>query len=222
MTFAGLTNKDGSFLVSREKIDNFTLKDLIGKNVIGGRQGGMPEMTFEMSLRENGINPKTDLNIDTSIAFAAMQGAFIGGTGDFVTLFEPNATQVENSGFGYVIASVGELGGNVPYTAYNARKSYIEKNPKIIEGFQRAINKGLEYVNTHSAEEIATSIMSYFPDTSKNDLISAINRYKKINAWKENIKISEQDYTRLEEIMKASGELKDEERVSYDKLFITD
>lgn len=222
MTFAGLTNKDGSFLVSREKIDNFTLTDLIGKNVIGGRQGGMPEMTFEMALRENNINPKTDLYIDTSISFAAMQGAFIGGTGDFVTLFEPNATQVEKSGFGYVVASVGELGGTVPYTAYNARKSYIENNPKIIEGFQKAINKALEYVNTHSADEIATSIMSYFPETSKNDLISAINRYKEINAWKENIYISESDYTRLEEIMGASGELNPANHVSYDKLFITD
>ena len=146
-------------MVSRNKIENFKLEDLIGKNVIGGRQGGMPEMTFEMALRNNGINPKTDLYIDTSIAFAAMQGAFIGGTGDFVTLFEPNASQVENSGFGYVVASVGELGGNVPYTAYNAKKSFIENNKEIIKGFKNAINKALKYVNNNSSEDIANSII---------------------------------------------------------------
>lgn len=209
-------------MVSRNRIENFKLEDLIGKNVIGGRQGGMPEMTFEMALRNNGINPKTDLYIDTSIAFAAMQGAFIGGTGDFVTLFEPNASQVENSGFGYVVASVGELGGNVPYTAYNAKKSFIENNKEIIKGFKNAINKALKYVNNNSSEDIANSIISYFPDTSKKDLISAIERYKSIGAWKENISITEEDYSRLEDIMISSGELEEDKRVSYDKLFITD
>lgn len=111
MTFAGLTQKDGSFLVSREKIDNFTLDDLKGKYVIGGRKGGMPEMTFEWALRQNGIDPTKDLTIDTSVAFPAMEGAFIGGTGDFVTLFEPNATSVEKEGLGHVVAYIGELGG---------------------------------------------------------------------------------------------------------------
>ena len=122
-TFAQLTQKDGSFLVSRKKIDNFTLKDLIGKDVIGGRKGGMPEMTFEWALRQNGIDPTKDLNIDTSIAFSAMGGAFIGGQGDFVTLFEPNALQIEQQGLGYVVASIGELGGTVPYTSYSAKIS---------------------------------------------------------------------------------------------------
>ena len=132
-TFAGLTQKDGSFLVSRKKYDNFTLEDLKGKTIIGGRIGGMPEMTFEWALRQNNIDPKKDVNIDTSIAFSAMEGAFIGGTGDFVTLFEPNALSVEKNGYGYVVAYIGELGGNVPYTAYNARTSYIENNKDIIK-----------------------------------------------------------------------------------------
>ena len=149
-TFAQLTQKDGSFLVSREKYEDFTLDDLRGKSVIGGRKGGMPEMTFEWALRQNGIDPVNDLDIDTSVAFAAMSGAFIGGQGDFVTLFEPNATQVENQGFGYVVASIGELGGVVPYTSYSARISYIEENPEIIEKFTRAIQKGLDYVHDHS------------------------------------------------------------------------
>jgi len=220
MTFAGLTQKDGSFLVSREWYDDFTLEDLRGKTVIGGRKGGMPEMTFEWALRENGIDPKNDLTIDTSVAFAAMEGAFIGGNGDFVTLFEPNATSVEKNGLGYVVAYIGELGGNVPYTAYNARKSYIEKNPLIIEKFTRAVNRGLEYVHSHSSEDIADIILEYFPDTSLSDMITIVNRYKEGEAWKKNITINEDEWNHIQEIMKASSEL--DKFVDYDKLIFDD
>ena len=216
MTFAGLTKKDGSFLVSREKYDNFTLNDLKGKTVIGGRQGGMPEMTFEWALRKNGIDPKNDLVIDTSVAFAAMEGAFIGGNGDFVTLFEPNATSVEKNGLGYVVAYIGELGGEVPYTAYNARKSYIEENPDIIEKFTRAINKGLLYVDSHTSEDISSVISEYFPDTSISDMITMVSRYKDGEAWKKNITINEDEWKHIQDIMMASSEL--EEYVDYDKL----
>lgn len=216
MTFAGLTKKDGAFLVSRKKIDNFTLEDLKGKTVIGGRKGGMPEMTFEWALRENGIDPNKDLTIDTSIAFAAMQGAFIGGTGDFVTLFEPNATAVEKEGLGYVVAYVGTLGGEVPYTAYNARKSYLEKNPEIIKGFTKAIDKGLKFVLENDAEKIANSIIEFFPDTSINDLTTMINRYKENEAWRSSIVINEDEWKHIQDIMIASGEL--EKYVSYEDL----
>ena len=216
MTFAGLTQKDGSFLVSREKYDNFSLDDLKGKTVIGGRVGGMPEMTFEWALRQNGIDPVKDLTIDTSVAFAAMEGAFVGGNGDFVTLFEPNATSVEKNGFGHVVAYVGELGGNVPYTAYNARKSYIENNKDVIEKFTRAINKGLEYVDSHSAKEIANVVSKYFPDTSLNDMETIVNRYKEWEAWKKNITINEEEWKHLQDIMMASLQL--DKYVSYDEL----
>ncbi|MBQ2872567.1 MAG: ABC transporter substrate-binding protein [Bacilli bacterium] len=216
MTFAGLTQKDGSFLVSREKYDNFTLDDLRGKTVIGGRQGGMPEMTFEWALREHGIDPKKDLTIDTSVAFAAMEGAFIGGNGDFVTLFEPNATSVEKNGLGYVVAYIGELGGEVPYTAYNARRSYIMENKDVIEKFTRAINKGLQYVYSHTGEEVAEIVGKYFPDTSLSDMITIVNRYKEGESWKKNITISEDEWDHIQEIMKASSEL--DKYVEYDKL----
>ena len=218
-TFAGLTQKDGSFLVAREKYDNFKLEELKGKYVIGGRAGGMPEMTFEWALRQNGIDPKKDLTIDTSIAFAAMQGAFIGGTGDFVTLFEPNATSVEKEGLGYVVAYIGELGGSVPYTAYNARKSYIENNPKIIKSFCNAIQKGLDYVKNNNPETIAQKIISFFPDTSHSDLTKMIERYKNGNAWKEKININEEEWNHLQDIMIASKELT--EKSPYDKLIYT-
>lgn len=222
MTFAGLTQKDGSFLVSREKYDNFTLNDLKGKRVIGGRVAGMPEMTFEWALRENGIDPKNDLEIDTSVAFPAMEGSFIGGNGDFVTLFEPNATSVEKNGYGYVVAYVGDLGGLVPYTAYNARKSYIENNPEVIKNFTKAVNKGLEYVNSHSAKEIAEIVVKYFPDTSLSDMETIINRYKTGEAWKKNITINEEEWNHIQEIIEASGELQNKVNYNvliYDKYF---
>jgi len=219
-TFAGLTKRDGTFLVSREKYDNFTLEDIKGKTVIGGRKGGMPEMTFEWALRENGINPTTDLTIDTSIAFAAMQGAFIGGTGDFVTLFEPNALSVEQNGYGYVVAYIGELGGEVPYTAYNARTSYIENNKDIIENFTKAINKGLQFVKDNNSETIAECIIDFFPDTSMNDLIKIVDRYKQGDAWKQNITINEEEFKHIQDIMIASNEL--DSYVEYDKLIYSE
>ena len=218
-TFAQLTQKDGSFLVSRKKIDNFTLNDLKGKNVIGGRKGGMPEMTFEWALRQNGIDPVNDLNIDTSIAFAAMSGAFIGGQGDFVTLFEPNALQVERQGFGYVVASIGELGGVVPYTSYSARISYIDNNPEIIEKFTRAIQKGLDFVHKNSDEEVAKAVIDSFPDTSMNDLIGVIKRYREIEAWPTTTNFEEESFYHLQDIMTAANEL--DSKVNYSDLIYT-
>lgn len=216
MTFAGLTQKDGSFIVSRNKYENFTLEDLKGKTIIGGRVGGMPEMTFEWALRENGIDPKKDLTIDTSIAFSAMQGAFLSGIGDFVTLFEPNATEIEKNGLGYIVAYVGKLGGNVPYTAYNAKKSYIENNPEIIEGFSNAINKALKFVQENDSKTIANAILDFFPDTSLNDLMTIIDRYKEGDAWKKNTNITLEEWKHIQDIIIASGELND--YADYDKL----
>ena len=214
-TFAQLTQKDGSFLVSRKKYDNFTLEDLKGKYVIGGRKAGMPEMTFEWALKENGIN-KDDLTIDTSIAFASMQGAFISGTGDFVTLFEPNALDVEKQGLGYVVASVGELGGIVPYTSYSARTSYIEENKEVIENFKKAIQKGLDFVHNSDSKTIAESIISFFPDTNIDDLTKVIERYKSIDVWPTTTEFKETSFNHLQDIMINAGEL--DEKVPYKEL----
>lgn len=215
-TFAQLTQKDGSFLVSRTPIENFTLEDLRGKTVIGGRRGGMPEMTFEYVLRQNGMDPKTDLTIDTSVEFAAMGGAFIGGDDDFVTLFEPTALEVEQQGYGYVVASIGELGGVVPYTSYSARISFIEENPDLIAGFNRAVQKGLDYVHSHSDEEVAKTILSFFPDTSLNDLTEVVGRYREIDAWPATTSFTEESFNHLQDIMIDAGEL--EEKVPYSEL----
>lgn len=207
VNFAGLTKKDGSFIVSRRKIENFNINDLKGSYIIGGRKGGMPEMTLEWILKENRINPKTDVTIDTSIAFAGMSGAFIGGIGDYVTLFEPNALSLEKNGFGYVVASLGELGGEVPYTVYNAKKSYIENNPEVIEGFTRAIQKGIDYVKNTNSEEIAKTILNYFPDVSLQDLTTIVERYKSIDSWYDNVLITEESFNHVQEIVEAAGEL---------------
>lgn len=215
-TFAQLTQKDGTFLVSRKKYDNFKLEDLKGKSIIGGRAGGMPEMTFEYALKQNGIDPKKDVEIDTSVAFPAMSGAFIGGQGDFVTLFEPNATEVEEQGYGHVVASIGELGGVVPYTSYSARISYLEKNKEVIANFNKAIQKGLDYVKNHSDKEVAKTILKQFPDTSLNDLTSAVKRYRKIEAWADTTTFKEESFNHLQDIMIDNGELNT--KVDYNKL----
>ncbi len=206
-TFAQLTQKDGSFLVSREPYEDFTIEDLKGKTVIGGRAGGMPEMTLEWGLRENGIDPQNDLYIDTSVAFAAMSSAFIGGQGDFVSLFEPNALQLEQEGYGYVVASIGELGGVVPYTTYFARTSYLEENEDTIQDFTSAIQKGLDFVHNSTDEEVAQAILPQFPDTSLEDLTKVIKRYREIDAWPTTTEFTEESFNHLQEIMEAANQL---------------
>lgn len=216
VNFARLTKKDGSFLVSRKKYDNFKLEDLKGKTVIGGRKGGMPEMTFEWALKQNNIDPKNDLKIDTSVAFPAMEGAFIGGNADFVTLFEPNATSVEKQGLGYVVGYVGSFGGEVPYTAYNAKKSYIEKNKDIIDGFTKAVDKGLKYVKETDSSVVAKDIYEYFPELSLNDLTAIIERYKTNDAWASSSEITKKDFDHLQEIIISAREL--DKKAPFEKL----
>jgi NitT/TauT family transport system substrate-binding protein len=218
VNFAGLTKRDGSFLLSRQKIENFTVEDLKGKHILGGREGGMPAMTLEYALNMNGIET-SETNFDTSVDFAAMAGSFIGGNGEFVTLFEPAASQLEKEGYGYIVASVGRLGGVVPYTSYNAKKSYIENNPKIIEGFTKAIQKGLDYVDKHSASEIADVIIDYFPDTSKKDLTDIVKRYKDNDSWFDRTYITKKDFDHIQKIIDNAGKLN--KKAPYNKLVDT-
>lgn len=215
-TFAQLTQKDGSFIVSREKIDNFTLDNLKGKKIIGGRLGGMPEMTLEWALKEHGIDPKTDLEIDTSIQFAAMGGAFIGGEGDFVSLFEPTALEIEKQGYGHVVASLGELGGVVPYTSYSARISYLKDNADTIKNFTKAIQKGLDFVHNSSDLEVAKAIIEFFPDTKLEDLEKIIARYRGIDAWAKNTTFTKKSFDHLQDIMISAGQL--DKKVDYKDL----
>lgn len=215
-TFAQLTQKDGSFLVSRENIKDFKVEDLKGKYIIGGREGGMPEMTLEYALKQKGIDPKKDLTIDTSIDFASMAGAFIGGTGDFVALFEPLATKVVNEGYGYKVAQLGTLTDNIPYTAYNAKTSYLENNKDTIKAFERAIQKGLDFVHEKTSDEITTAIMNQFPDTSYNDIKSAVESYKKNDTWPKNTTFTKESFDHMQNIVIEAGFLN--KKVSYNDL----
>ena len=214
VNFAGLTKRDGSFIIGREN-KKFNIENLKGSHIIAGREGGMPAMTLAYTLNENGIE-LDELNFDTSIAFASMSGAFIGGTGDYVALFEPTGLQLEKQGFGYVVASLGELGGEVPYTTYMTKKSYLNDNKDIIEGFTKAIQKGLDYVFTHSDKEIAEVITSYFPDTSMNDLTEVIKRYRDADSWYTTTYITEEGFDRVQDIMDNSNKL--DKKAPFDKL----
>ena len=214
--FGQLTKRDGSFLVSKNPTDNFSWNDLKGKTVIPGRKGGVPYMTLEYVLKQNGINPQTDLVLDDSIQFDLMAGAFAGGDAEYVTLFEPTASMTEEEGKGYVVASVGEAAGEVPYTAYCAKKSYIEQNSDIIEGFIRAVYKGQQWVKEHSAREVAEVIQNFFPDTTVESLEQSVQSYKDIDAWNETPILKEESFDKLQLIMTEAGEL--EQKAPYDKI----
>ena len=205
--FAQLTKTDGSFLVSSENIENFEWTDLKGKTVIPGRKGGVPYMTLLYVLKKNGIDPQKDLVLDDSIDFDLMASAFSTGKADFVTLFEPTASQIELSGKGHIVAAVGEEAGEIPYTAYFAKKSYINKNSDIIQKFTNAIYKGQQYVQTHTSQEIAELIKDFFPDTDVEMLANSIESYRQIDAWNTTPYMSEKDFNLLQDIIYDAGEL---------------
>ena len=214
--FAQMTKRDGSFLVSKTDTDNFSWNDLKGKTVIPGRKGGVPYMTFEYVLKQNGIDPETDVNLDDSIKFDLMAGAFAGGDAEYVTLFEPTASMTEEAGKGYVVASVGEASGEIPYTAYFAKKSYIEENKDVIQGFTNAIYKGQQWVKQHSAKEIAEVIQDFFPDTDLDMLTKSIQSYMDIDAWNDTPVLKEEAFNRLQTVMKEAGEL--DKEAPYNKV----
>ena len=205
--FAQLTKTDGSFLVSREPNEDFKWEDLKGKTIIPGRRGGVPYMTFEYVLKQNGLNPETDLVLDDSIKFDLMAGAFAGGNADYVTLFEPTASMTEEQGKGYIVASVGEASGEIPYTAYFAKKSYIEENSEIIQKFTNAIYKAQKWVEEHTMKEVAEAIVDFFPDTDMETLETALQSYKDIDAWKTTPDMKEESFELLQTVMKEAGEL---------------
>ena len=214
--FAQLTKRDGSFLVSKTDTKDFNWNDVKGKTVIPGRKGGVPYMTLEYVLKKNGINPQTDLILDDSIKFDLMAGAFSSGNADYVTLFEPTASMTQMQGKGFVVASVGEASGEIPYTAYFAKKSYIEKNSDIIQNFTNAIYEGQQWVKEHSSKEIAESVKDFFPDTDLEMLETAIQSYKDIDAWNDTPILKKESFEKLEDVMIEAGELK--EKVPYEKL----
>ena len=214
--FAQVTQKDGAFLVARNNTDKFSWNDLKGKTIIPGRKGGVPYMTFEYVLKQNGLTPGKDVILDDSIKFDLMAGAFTSGTADYVTLFEPTATMTEEAGKGYIVASIGAESGEIPYTAYFAKKSYIKDNSDLIQRFTNAIYKGQQYVKTHTMKEVAEVIKEFFPDTDIDLLAKVLQSYKDIDAWKTDPVMKEEAYNKLQTVMEEAGELK--QKAPYSKI----
>jgi len=217
--FAQLTQRDGSFLVGRNPEPDFKWENLKGKSIIGGRPGGVPEMTLEYVLKQHGVDPFKDVEIITNLQFTATAGAFAGGTGDYVALFEPTASMLEAEGTGTIVASIGEAGGPIAYTAYSALKSYIEKNPEIIQKFTNAIYKGQLWVDQHTPEEIAREIEPFFPDTDIDLLATVVKRYKDQDTWCKNPVMIPETLDHLQDIIQTAGEL--DKVVPYDKIATT-
>ena len=220
INFAQLTQKDGQFLVGREKDDNFSWDKLKGKTILGGRKGGMPEMTLEYVLKSKGFVLDEDVVVRTDVQFDALAGAFLAGEGDYVALFEPVAASLEKEGKGYVVASIGKEAGYIPYTCYCTTKEYMEKNPDIIQKFTNALYKGMVWVQNHSTEEIAQAVKPQFPDSEDDILMALIDRYKEQDSWKPDLIITEDGLNRLMEIMELAGEL--DKRADYDKIVTTE
>lgn len=216
VVFAQVTQRDGSFLIAREPNPDFTWEDIRGSYVLAGRRGGMPYMVLEYVVSQNGLIPGIDVELNTTIQFAAMVSAFLGGTGDFVTAFEPVASTLELEGRGFVIASVGEASGAIPYTAYYALGSFIESNPEVIQGFTNAIARGQQWVMENTPERIAEVIRPFFPDADPIIMASAIARYKEIEAFASVPTITYESFDRMQRVMEAAGELT--QRAPFDML----
>ncbi len=224
ISFAQLTQRDGSFLVSKEPYENFTMQDLAGKEVLGGRKGGVPNMTLAYAITNAGLTigentDKGEVNVRTDVQFSVMGGAFSGGEGEFVTLFEPLATTMEKEGLGYIVASVGELTGDVPFTAYCALSDYMDKNSDTIQKFTDATYKGQQFVAENDAETIAKIIAPHFKESELEDLIQVVERYKGIDAWCTTPVFEQSSLEHLMDIMEAAGEL--DQRADYDAIVTT-
>lgn len=215
--FAQLTKRDGSFLVGRTQED-FSWELLRGSTIIGGRVGGVPEMTLEYVLRQNGLEPQQDVTVDTSVQFNMMAGAFTGGNGDYVTLFEPTATELELAGKGYILCSIGQESGEIPYTAYFANRSYVQAHPDTVQRFVNAIARAQRWVAEHTDREVAQAICDQFPDTELDVLERVCARHREIDAWNQTPVMEQEALERLETVMTQAGELSREQWVDFDRL----
>ena len=221
VNFAQLTQRAGNFLVAREEMPDFKWEDLRNKKVLGGRKAGMPEMVFEYILKKNGLDPQKDLSIDQSIDFGSTAAAFTGDdSADFTVEFEPSATALEKAGAGYVVASLGVDSGYVPYTSYSAKTSFLNENPTVVQSITDALQKGMEYVQSHSPAEIAQVIAPQFPETDLETLTIIVTRYYEQDTWKENLVFEKDSFELLQDILESAGELT--KRVDYSQLVTTE
>lgn len=214
--FGQLTQKDGSFLVSRKAEPDFKWQNLKGKEILAGRKGGVPAMTFEYILKELNYNLNIDYRLNFDVQFNLMTSAFLNNTADYCTVFEPTASEYEKEGKWHIVASVGEQGGEIPYTSFISLSSYIENNKDIIKKFLTGIKKAYEYMNTHTEKEIAESIIKQFPNTTITSIETSIKSYKRIDAWKSDLQATKSSFDRLQNIMSNAGELS--QKVNFENI----
>ena len=204
--FGQLTQRDGSFLVSRKEEKDFKWTDLKGKEILAGRRGGVPAMTFEYVLRENGFTD-ADINLNFDVAFNLMTGAFEAGTADYCTMFEPTASEYQKAGKGYIVAAVGVAAGVIPYTSVLAKRSWISQHETQVRGFLRAMLKAVDYAQKNTPEDIASKLFKQFPSTSYESITTSIKNYQSIDSWATDMELTEASFKRLQDIIQSAGEL---------------
>ena len=210
---AQLTKRDGAFLVARTPNPNFDYSGMENSTVLMGRTGGMPAMILQYILNGKGYTNGTNITMDYTIQFGALGPAFTGGTGDYVPLFEPAASQLVKEGKGYIVSAIGMASGEIPYTCYSVTDKFLTEHPDKVEKFLRAVWKGTEYATTHSATEIAKLVAPYFEGTTLDLLTSAINNYQQYDVWMDSPVTNAEAFERLQDIMQNAGELT--QRVDY-------
>lgn len=220
--FAQLTAKDGSFFLARQGASGFKWSDVKGKTIVGGRPGGMPEMVLEYVLKQNGVTPQKDVKIITNLDFTAVPGAFANGTGHYVQLFEPTASEFESKGIGKVVASMGQAGGKLPYTVFMAADKYIKEHADAVQRFTNAVYRSMLWVEKNSPENVAAAVAYAFPETPREILVSVVKRYKAQNTWAPAPAVNAGDFERLQEVMISGGVLKPAEKVDYGAVITTD
>ena len=214
--FAQLTKRDGSFLVSRKEEKDFKWTDLENKEIIAGRRGGSPAMSLEYALNKNSLYNGQNVTLNFDVQFNLTVAAFESGTGDYVTMFEPTASEYQRSGKGYIVASVGEESGEVPFTCFMAKKSYLKDNSETVEKFTKAVYKAIKYIMEEDVDTVSKCLVGEFPSSSLQSITDSLTSYKKIDAWKKNMSMKKEDFERLQDVMTNAKEL--DARVDFDKL----
>ncbi len=216
MVFGQLTKRDGSFLVGRNPEPDFDWKNLEGKEILAGRPGGVPFMTFEYVMKNHGVNAK----LNSDVAFNMMTSAFLGGKADYCTVFEPTASEIQAQKQGYIVASVGEESGEIPYTCFIAKQSYMDKHGDKIEGLLRSVTKAIKYINETDVGTVANLLTGYFADTSVESIKTSLESYKKIDAWVTNMAMKQEAFNRLQDVIELAGEL--DRRVDFNAVVTTE
>ena len=216
--FAGLTATDGSFLMGRSKQEAFSWKSLKGKTIMGWRKGSAPAIFLDKALKDNGLDPEKDVTIITNVAIPARMGAFMAGTADYATFFEPDVTKIEQAGKGAALANVGQAAGQIDYTVFTTKESYIKAKPKTVQGFTNAIARAEKWLQSASADEVAKVLAPYFPGVPATELAASVTRQRDAGLWKTTPLVTPEAIGALQDLLIASNVLDAGKKVAYDRI----